>query len=165
MSLGRGPKKADAQKLELEGPLVFLRFSVPAMASYRRRKDPVTGKMREDKSAPPLMKVIGYYTAGSNPNWTRKKEYEAWKDHVRQHTPRELLAWRANTPGQRLVVNVQPYYFNHTHPDAENVRKSIVDAICTGGDKWVAGMVSFPRYDPAAPRVEVEVFYPKPVGR
>lgn len=58
-------------------------------------------------------------------------------------------------PRNKVFLNVTCYFKNRKHPDPENVRKGISDAIFTQ-DKYVAGLIDF-FYDQANPRVEVEI--------
>ena len=134
-----------------------LTFVIPALPVPRRKTDPVTGKKVVDISKPPKLKLEGYYTQGGKPNWTRLKTYHEWKDHVRLHAPVALRELTCNDPDHRMRLDIVCYFQNRVHNDCENVRKGIVDALCTGGDKWVAGEVPFPDYDAENPRVEVTV--------
>lgn len=111
------------------------------------------GKARRiDPTKPPRLKLVGYYTKGSTPNWSRLKEYEAWKDHVRKFAP-PLPEPSAARP---VRVDVWCYFESGTHCDPENCRKGIVDALFPGGDKWVFGYHHYPRYSDA-PHVLVEI--------
>jgi len=104
------------------------------------------GKTRQpDPTKPPVLKLVGYYTTGSNPNWSRKKEYEAWKDHVRERT---LSVPRA-TAACPVRLDVWCYFGSGVHADPENVRKGIVDALFPDGDKWVYGYHHSPLYSDA----------------
>lgn len=67
---------------------------------------------------------------------------------------------RLPVPGTKTAqvrIDVFPVFANGVHPDPENVRKGIVDALYydRGGDKYVWGLTGFARYDPDNPRVEV----------
>lgn len=137
-----------------------LTFSIPAMAVHPRTK--VDGKYKVDKTTTKL-KLIGYYTQGSTPNFHRLGEYMAWKDHVREHAPKELSGLIAshelgNTDDGRVELNLDCYFVNGTHNDPENVRKSVVDALFPK-DKWVYGFHSHPRYDRDNPRLEVTLTF------
>lgn len=114
-----------------------------------------TGKgkaRRVNPDKPPALKIVGYYTKGKTPNWTRLKEYNAWKDHVREHAPPIPQAG----PEHPVRVDVWCYFASGTHPDPENVRKGIVDALFPNGDRWVFGYHHHPLYSDA-PHVLVEV--------
>lgn len=126
-------------------------FTIPALPSARR----TGGRVKGAKA--PAPKLVGYYTKGKTPNWTRVNEYHAWKDHVRLHAPRELLALRPRDEASRVRLDVVCYFAHGTHGDPENVRKGIVDALFPHGDKWVYGHHDHPHYDPQRPRVEVSV--------
>lgn len=99
------------------------------------------------------LKIIGYYTQGKHPNWTRMKEYHAWKDHVRKCTALNIPAATAERP---IRIDVWCYFGSKAHPDPENVRKGIVDALFPGGDKHVYGYHHHPLYSDA-PHVLVEI--------
>ena len=124
------------------------RYTVPALACART----TAGKV--DRSKPTRPKLVGYYTKGARPNWTRMNEYHAWKDHVRVHVADVLPVPSAARP---VRLDVWCYFESGTHPDPENIRKGVVDALFPKGDKYVYGYHHFPQYDAAAPRVEIEV--------
>lgn len=114
-----------------------------------------TGKgktRREDPTKPPIPKLVGYYTTGKEPNWSRLKEYQAWKDHVRD----AAFPMPKATATKPVRVDVWCYFSNGTHADPENVRKGIVDALFPGGDKYVYGYHHHPLYSDE-PHVLVEV--------
>jgi hypothetical protein len=73
-----------------------------------------------DKSRPQRPKLVGYYIKGKTPNWTRMKEYHAWKDHMRGHVPGPLPE---PTKAQPVRVDVWCFFENGTHNDPEKVRK------------------------------------------
>ncbi len=125
-------------------------FTIPplACACYSGK-----GKERK-KTGKTIPKLVGYYTKGARPNWARMNEYHDWKDHVREHVPAVLPAPTKERP---VRVDVHCYFASGTHADPENVRKGIVDALFPGGDKHVYGYHHHPLYDPADPRVVVEV--------
>ena len=130
-------------------------FTIPAMPCDRRTRDKTTGKQRRDTTKPPKLKLVGYYTKGARPNWTRLNEYHTWKDHVREHAPLgDALTPR---PDQPVRVDVRCYFADGVHNDPENVRKGIVDALFPDGDKWVYGYHHHPLYDALNPRVEVVI--------
>lgn len=126
------------------------RYLIPPLtcASYTGK-----GKARK-KTGQTTPKLVGYYTKGARPNWTRMTEYHDWKDHVRTHVRDQLPQPTKDCP---VRVDVTCYFPNGTHADPENVRKGIVDALFPGGDKHVYGYHHFPQYDPADPRVLVEI--------
>lgn len=114
-----------------------------------------TGKGKDrKKTGKTTLKLVGYYTKGAQPNWGRLSEYNAWKDHVREQVPEPMPEATRERP---VRVDVTCYFTNGTHPDPENVRKGIVDALFPGGDKFVYGYHHYPLYDAANPRVLVEV--------
>lgn len=92
--------------------------------------------------------AIGYYTRGAKPNWTRMKEYHAYKLTVQEYASRagiDLPVTAVETVP--VIVTTQLYSRNRVHHDPENVHKGIVDALfygAKGGDKHVGG-----RFDPA----------------
>ena len=124
------------------------RFTIPALLCWRT----TAGKI--DRAKPQRPKLVGYYTKGARPNWTRMNEYHAWKDHVRA-----TITAPMPTPSEAAPVRVDVYcYFaDRTHNDPENVRKGIVDALFPSGDKYVYGYHHHPLYDPQNPRVEVVI--------
>lgn len=99
------------------------------------------------------LKIVGYYTQGKQPNWTRMKEYHAWKDHVRKAAALGVPECGASRP---VRLDVWCYFGSGVHPDPENVRKGIVDALFPNGDKWVFGYHHHPLYSDA-PHVLVEI--------
>lgn len=101
---------------------------------------------------PPVLKLVGYYTTGKEPNWSRLQEYQDWKDHVRRVSPGVPRA----TASAPVRVDVWCYFASGTHADPENVRKGIVDALFPGGDKYVYGYHHHPLYSDA-PHALVEV--------
>lgn len=151
--MGRG-KIAPSVPAPLK-PVTFT-FDIPAMPVARNSRN-ASGKLRPDPSKPPRLILSGYYTQGARPNWSRLKAYHDWKDHVRLHTPTELHEHNARDYDSRIQIDTVAYFASGVHNDPENVRKSIVDAICAGGDKWAFGAHDFPRYDTQHPRVEVTV--------
>lgn len=59
------------------------------------------------------------------------------------------------SPKKRILLHAMIYFKDKKHPDPENVRKGIQDALFTS-DKYVAGCYDF-EYDPDNPRVEIEI--------
>lgn len=105
----------------------------------------------------------GYYTQGKRPNWTRMRAYIAYKNLVQStamaHGVKLPLVATRDRP---LKIHTVAYFQNGVHPDPENVRKGIVDALFYArgqpkgsGDKHVGGSHEPPLYDKTAPRVEV----------
>ena len=90
------------------------RFTIPALPCART----TAGKI--DRTKPLRPKLVGYYTKGARPNWTRMNEYHAWKDHVREHAPAGLPQ---PTQGQPVRVDIWCWFADGTHNDPENVRK------------------------------------------
>lgn len=111
------------------------------------------GKARH-KNGKTTPKLVGYYTKGARPNYSRMNEYHDWKDHVRKSVAAELPS---ATKEQPVRLDVYCYFPSGTHADPENVRKGIVDALFPGGDKYVYGYHHHPLYDAVNPRVEIEV--------
>lgn len=111
-----------------------------------------TGKARRAVPGKYRPKIVGYYTQGKTPNWTRMKEYQTWKDHVRDCGPPMPKASRAHP----VRVDVWCYFSSEVHPDPENVRKGVVDALFPDGDKYVYGYHHHPLYSDA-PHVLIEV--------
>lgn len=127
------------------------RYLIPplACATYTGK-----GKGRTKVPGKTALKLVGYYTKGKQPNWSRLNEYHAWKDHVRAHVRDQLPVPCREKP---VRVDVWCYFGSGTHSDPENVRKGIVDALFPDGDKHVYGYHHHPLYDPADPRVVVEI--------
>ena len=109
---------------------------------------------RPDPSKPLKPKLVGYYTKGKVPNWSRMQEYHAWKDHVRAQVQGELPVPTREAP---VRVDVTCWFPTRGGSDPENVRKGIVDALFPDGDRWVYGYHHHPLHDPANPRVEVVI--------
>ena len=102
---------------------------------------------------PPVLKLVGYYTTGKEPNWSRLQEYQDWKDHVRRAATLGVPRATAAAP---VRLDVWCHFVSGTHADPENVRKGIVDALFPGGDKYVYGYHHHPLYSDA-PHVLVEI--------
>lgn len=113
-----------------------------------------TGKGKARRAVPgkTTLKIVGYYAQGKTPNWTRMKEYQVWKDHVREGAPDMPKA----TAARPVRVDVWCYFGSGVHPDPGNVHKGVVDALFPGGDKYVYGYHHHPLYSDA-PHVLVEV--------
>lgn len=132
------------------------RFGVQAGPTDTERPDGLGGWVIPAMPVNGKLKIVGYYTQGKQPNWTRMKEYHDWKDHVRKHTALEIPAATAERP---IRIDVWCYFDSKVHPDPENVRKGIVDALFkhrAGGDKYVFGYHHHPLYSDA-PHVLVEI--------
>lgn len=134
-------------------------FTIPAMLCHKKAKG-ADGKTRKVAGPPDAPKLVGYYTKGARPNWARLNEYHDWKDHVRKHVQAALPAPTKDRP---VRVDVHCYFASGTHSDPENVRKGIVDALFPDGDKHVYGYHHHPLYDPADPRVVVEIAQDAPL--
>ena len=142
------------------------RFVVPAM-SWRYP----SGRHKEV--------IVGYYTRGSRPAGSRLAQYQSWREHVRASAAKVGFKLPLMVlEHEPIYVYVVAYFVDRRHPDVENVRKGIVDALFyvtkaekqllgegAGSDKWVAGAHSLPRYDKEDSRVEVFVLTPKEWAR
>jgi len=65
------------------------------------------------------------------------------------------------TEAERIGIHVASFFKNRRHPDSENVRKGVIDALFYGakfGDKYVWGMDCGASYGPD-PRVVVTVVW------
>ncbi len=82
----------------------------------------------------------------------RIRKYLAYKDEVRIASTNLLFDRK---PKKKVYLDVMIWFGSHRHPDPENVRKLIQDAIFDQ-DKMVAGAVDFD-YDPENPRVEISI--------
>lgn len=106
-------------------------------------------------------KPVGYYAEGKRPNWTRRNAYVRWKRHVQTVALASGLKLPLAASREAPVfIRVTPYFQNGTHPDPENVRKGVSDALFYGsssGDKHCGGFFPWPLYDRANPRTEVEI--------
>ena len=111
----------------------------------------------------------GYYTMGAHPNWTRMKEYHAFRDRVRTMANGSGVVTPIRcTKESPVIICTTAYFENGTHCDPENVRKGIVDALFYtpkgsplrkgSSDKYCAGAFDLPRYDAGNPRVEVQIY-------
>ena len=109
---------------------------------------------------------VGFYVLGSRPDWLRKQAYHKWLKSVRR------VAREAGVPvGQMSATKRSPmwietvaWFANGRHPDPENVRKAVADALFYtkanrrgSADKFVGGAFPPPLYDAENPRVEVMV--------
>jgi hypothetical protein len=97
----------------------------------------------------------------------RKKKYEDYKKHVQQcamaaGVKLPLVATRDHP----LLVDTVAYFETGVHPDPENIRKGIADALFyvpkgMGGkgsaDKHTGGSFPPPKYDRLNPRVKVTI--------
>jgi hypothetical protein len=100
------------------------------------------------------------------------KSEEAFKiiERLRKYLAYKDLVWYCSmgkkfdrSPRAKTCLNVMIYFRDgerkfSRHPDPENVRKGIQDALFSEDNK-VAGSVDF-GYDPGNPRVEVEIIEP-----
>lgn len=84
--------------------------------------------------------------------WKQIKKYLCYKDLVARHS--QTFAFDRK-PKEKIYLNVMVYFSSRIHPDSENVRKAVSDAIFEN-DKMVAGCVDF-GYDHENPRVEIEI--------
>ena len=131
--------------------MTALTFIIPALLCGPLTKTK-PGKVRK----PDALRVVGYYTKGKRRDFSpRAKQYDAWKTHVARQT--QALALPVTGPGRPVRVDVWCYFPSGIHPDPENVRKGIVDALYPGGDKFVFGYHHHPLYDKQQPRVLVEI--------
>lgn len=105
-------------------------------------------------------KPVGYYACGKFPNWTRMKEYHAWKEHAQACAVAAGMTLPLTATKDRpIIVSVRCYFENGVHCDTGNVQKGTCDALFYGGkgDKFSGGHFTPPFYDKQNPRVEVEV--------
>lgn len=105
---------------------------------------------------------VGYYAQGAKPNWRRKNAYEAYKKHVQRCIADAGIdrASLAATKDRPVLIHTKAFFETGVHPDPENVRKGIADAIyygIRGGDKHTGGPFDPPLYDRDNPRVEVVI--------
>lgn len=103
----------------------MIRFIIPALPCWRK----TAGKI--DRTKPQKPKLVGYYTKGARPNWTRLNEYHEWKDHVRASSPD--VSTLGGTPSEAAPVRVDIwcYFADRVHNDPENVRKGRIVTIQT----------------------------------
>lgn len=85
-------------------------------------------------------------------NLPHVKRYRAWKEFVRICS---LQVKFNRNPIDKIRLDVMIYFKNKKHPDPENVRKGIQDALFEN-DKYVIGCYDFD-YDKDDPRCEVEI--------
>jgi len=76
-------------------------------------------------------------------SYKEKVHAAAWAKHINPE------------PKAKVYLNVMIYFRNRKHPDPENVRKGIQDAVFRK-DNLVAGNVDF-GYDAMNPRVEIQI--------
>lgn len=110
-------------------------------------------------------KPVGFYVLGARPDWKRKKAYHEYLRHVRRCAAEAGvdLDQISATKDRPLVVVTEAYFLNGHHPDPENVRKAVCDAIFYRprgrgrgtADKYCGGRFTPPLYDHDNPRVEV----------
>jgi len=132
----------------------MIHFTIPAMQYFAGRK----GALRLQENV-----IDGFYVLGKRPNWGRLERYNAWKDHVRGAALDVGLKLPLEaTKAKPLYVSVVSWFASGVHPDPENVRKGVIDALVQnlesgrrGSDKYIGGFCEIPRYDKARPRVEV----------
>lgn len=98
-------------------------------------------KIPRHKLTPNLLKV-----------YDRIERYLSYKEFV-NYCGLKLKFERS--PRKRILLHVMIYFRNNKHPDPENVRKGIQDALFTT-DKYVAGCYDFD-YDKDSPRAEIEI--------
>ncbi len=118
---------------------------------------------------------VGYTVQTYRGQWVkgRASKYRQWKDTVRLEMSRSfrLVLPMVATPTAPILVSSCCWFRHGRHPDPENVRKAIVDALfggpglslrklglgpkIPGGDKWVGGFYCLPRYSRQHPRTEV----------
>lgn len=103
--------------------------------------------------------------SGKTPNIDRKRAYETYLQGVQMFAKmagiRLPLIAKRDAP---LLIHTVSYFKNGVHPDPENVRKAVSDALFyTGkggrgkgsGDKYCGGSFLPPLYDKENPRVEI----------
>lgn len=130
-----------------------IRFQIPG--------EPV-GYTRMTQGQLKLLRIPPYkiYSRSAVSVAERIRKYLAYKDLVRYCAFGDKVR---RAPRAKVYLNVMIYFregegkFNR-HPDPENVRKGIQDALFSEDNK-IAGSVDF-GYDPGNPRVEVEIIEP-----
>lgn len=114
---------------------------------------------------------VGYYAHGSHPNWTRMKQYHAYKAKVQLYAATAgLVLPIIATKDAPAYICVTPYFRTGVHCDPGNVQKGICDALFWtkdksvkgSGDKHTGGAFTAPKYDRENPRVEVLVTWTEP---
>ncbi len=109
-------------------------------------------------------KAVGYYSLGMKPNFDRMKKYHNYKKYVCDCARNVGIALPLiATKIAPIYIHTVAYFENGVHPDAENVRKGIVDSLFWSrehkglGDKYCAGNFELPIYDKENPRIEIEI--------
>lgn len=111
-------------------------------------------------------KLVGHYSAGKIPNYTRQSEVNDWKDHVKAAVGE--LSLPAATRERPVRVDTYAYYPDWSGSDPENVRKLLVDILFPSkhskrgggvgdGDKYVFGFHAAYTVDKHSPRVEIVI--------
>ena len=104
--------------------------------------------------------AVGYYTRGARPNWTRMKQYHHYRDHVvRCAQIAGLRPPLTASEASRLRIDVRLHSKGRVHPDPENIRKGVVDALfyrAGKSDRYVWGTLWQTVYD-VEPKVIVVV--------
>ncbi len=113
-------------------------------------------------------KSVGYYAQGVRPNWTRLREYRAYKTAVQWEAKAAGLPLPLHaTEETPLYIETRLFCSTRVHHDPENCHKGIVDALfygAKGGDKHIGG-----HFHPAAygdrDEVEVQIVYGRQLWR
>ncbi len=122
-----------------------IRFTVPgAPVPYLRMTQGQVRLMRI-----PIHKLKSEAAYKTRMRIQRVLDYKQW---VTAHTFGKRYD---RSPKKKTTLNVMCYFANKKHPDPENVRKLIQDALFDF-DKHVVGMVDF-EYDAADPRCVIEI--------
>lgn len=109
---------------------------------------------------------VGYYALGKHPNWKRRQQYHDYKRSVQRAAELAGVGRLVATADVPLLIHCRAYFRTRVHPDPENVRKGVCDALfyrrrgrgCA--DKYCGGSFPPPLYDPSHPRVEVTIEQP-----
>lgn len=100
-----------------------------------------------------------------SPRWARYLEYKKTIQLLaRAEGFRVPLEASENAP---VRVDTHAVFRTRVHPDPENVRKGVVDALfyqAKGGDKWVKGTHDWPEYGPDPGVLVMITFYERRGG-
>ncbi len=132
------------------------------------RKVPVLSFTVPGDPVPYLRMTQGQIRLMRIPDSSLSSKALAVKGRIRRYLAyKDLVAWQARglefdrRPKFKTYLHVMIYFRDRKHPDAENVRKGIQDALFKQ-DKYVAGSFDF-GYDPKRPRCEVKIVF-DPLG-
>jgi len=111
---------------------------------------------------------VGYYALGKHPNWKRKEQYHTYKRAVQRVAELAGVGRLVASIERPLRIHTTAWFRTRVHPDPENVRKGICDALFYrrpsqhrgNADKYTGGSFPPPLYDRERPRVEVVIEEP-----